>query len=61
MTFWLRLRCRIFGHDDELAIDRARLTLRCVTCGNESPGWNLALPPISMRARVVRFRRRLAS
>lgn len=52
-------RCIVFGHDDRLKLEPCRISLECVTCGNESDGWSLALPPPPMRAKVIRFRKRL--
>jgi hypothetical protein len=38
--------CGLGGHEMLKYSTRARITLRCVTCGFESPGWNLdAAPP----------------
>jgi hypothetical protein len=51
-------RCSIFGHDDELKAEGCRIYLRCVSCGEESPGWSLSLPLPAWRAKVIRFRKR---
>ena len=33
---WL---CGLFGHDEMLCFKPHRLTLKCVSCGHETPGW----------------------
>src|SRR5437762_2815941 len=39
---WLRQTfCGLHGHDAFLQFGRDRLYLKCVSCGHESPGWNL--------------------
>jgi hypothetical protein len=41
--------CSLHGHDDLLQFQRDRLFLKCVSCGHESPGWELnETPPIPM-------------
>jgi hypothetical protein len=34
--------CGLHGHDSLLQFDKNRISLRCVSCGHESPGWTLA-------------------
>ncbi len=34
--------CGLRGHDAYLHFERDRISLRCVTCHHESPGWELA-------------------
>jgi len=37
---WLRqAMCGLQGHDRYLHVEGARVTLRCVSCQHESPGW----------------------
>lgn len=33
--------CGLHGHDRLLHFERGRLSLRCMSCGHETPGWNL--------------------
>ena len=41
MGTWLRQSlCGVNGHDKYLHVDGTRVTLRCVTCQHESPGWD---------------------
>jgi hypothetical protein len=52
--------CAMHGHDDEMRDRDGRLFLRCVSCGWESEGVVLDIPPpVAMRSNVVRFRQRL--
>lgn len=38
---WMRQSlCGINGHDKYLHVDGSRVTLRCVGCQHESPGWD---------------------
>jgi len=38
--------CGLHGHDTLLHFDKDRMSLRCVSCGHETPGWELnELPP----------------
>ncbi len=37
---WLRqAMCGLHGHDRYLHVEGARVTLRCVGCQHDSPGW----------------------
>lgn len=45
-----QLFCGIQGHEHMLQSTDARIFLRCVTCGHESPGWDV---PIRLRAAKV--------
>jgi hypothetical protein len=49
--------CGLHGHDSLLHFETSRLSMRCTTCGYESPGWDLK--PHSARpapkARVIRL------
>jgi hypothetical protein len=43
--------CGIGGHDTMLHLERDRMSLRCVSCGHETPGWELneAPPTVTIR------------
>ena len=44
-----QLFCSLHGHDSLLQFEQERMFLRCVSCGHESPGWELnEAPPIVM-------------
>lgn len=36
-----QLWCGLHGHDSLLQFQQDRMFLRCVSCGHETPGWNL--------------------
>ena len=39
---WLRrFRCGLGGHDMLLRFEPGRLSLRCHSCGQQTPGWEL--------------------
>jgi hypothetical protein len=40
-----QMLCGIHGHDNFLHFERDRMSLRCVSCGYESPGWSLTETP----------------
>jgi hypothetical protein len=44
---WLRQTlCGLHGHDTLLRFEHERLSLRCASCGHETPGWELnEVPP----------------
>lgn len=44
---WLRqMLCGLHGHDTMLHFEQERMSLRCVSCGHETPGWDLnEVPP----------------
>jgi hypothetical protein len=49
---WLRQAfCGLHGHDTMLHFEQERISLRCVSCGHETPGWELneARPTVTMR------------
>ncbi len=33
--------CGLHGHDRLLQFERGRLSLKCASCGHETPGWDL--------------------
>jgi hypothetical protein len=47
-----QLFCGLHGHDRLLQFERDRLFLKCVSCGQESPGWELkdVPPPVAQRS-----------
>jgi hypothetical protein len=44
---WLRQGyCGLHGHDSLLHFEHERISLRCASCGHETPGWDLnEVPP----------------
>jgi hypothetical protein len=38
--------CGLLGHNQVLVFGRDRLSLRCVDCGRETPGWTIGGPPV---------------
>jgi hypothetical protein len=36
-----QLVCGLHGHDQIMQFDKGRMFLRCVSCGHESPGWQM--------------------
>lgn len=49
---WLRqMICGLHGHDTLLHFDKDRISLQCVSCGHETPGWELNEVPPTVRLR----------
>jgi hypothetical protein len=49
---WLRQAyCGIHGHDTLLHFQQERMSLRCVSCGHETPGWTLDHEPPRVKLR----------
>lgn len=48
--------CGLHGHDSLLQFQQGRMYLKCVSCGHESPGWELteAPPTIAVREGIRR-------
>src|SRR5260370_41189076 len=50
---WLRQSyCGLHGHDNLLQFETDRMGLRCMSCGHQTPGWDLSdipRPTIVMR------------
>ena len=49
---WLgQAYCGLHGHDTVMRFEQERMSLRCVSCGHETPGWELneARPTVTMR------------
>jgi hypothetical protein len=40
-----QMLCALHGHDNLLLFERDRLSLKCSTCGHETPGWELSETP----------------
>ena len=51
--------CGLHGHDALLHFQTGRLSMRCTSCGHETPGWNLKSAPehtqVGSKARVLRL------
>jgi hypothetical protein len=48
------LVCGLHGHETLLQFERGRMFLRCVSCGHETPGWELSdVPPTVTAGREV--------
>jgi hypothetical protein len=43
--------CGLRGHDRLLHFEEERMSLRCVSCGHETPGWTLNQAPPSVTVR----------
>jgi hypothetical protein len=43
--------CGIHGHDNLMQFEQDRMFLKCVSCGHESPGWELTETPPTLRIR----------
>ena len=48
--------CGLHGHDSLLQFQQDRLFLKCVSCGHESPGWDLNEPRPTVVAGVKESR-----
>jgi len=48
-----QLFCGMHGHDNLLQFEQHRMFLRCVSCGYESPGWEIADTPPAISARAA--------
>jgi hypothetical protein len=47
------LMCGLHGHDTLLQFERGRMFLRCVSCGHETPGWEVNDVPPTVTAEVA--------
>ena len=48
--------CGLHGHDTMLHFEQDRMSLRCVSCGHETPGWELnetSRPTVMVRAETA--------
>ena len=43
--------CGLHGHDTLLHFEQDRMSLRCVSCGHETPGWELNETPPTVTVR----------
>jgi hypothetical protein len=49
---WVRQAlCGLHGHDTLLQFEQERMFLKCVSCGHETPGWELNEAPPTVRMR----------
>ncbi len=49
---WIReTYCGLHGHDNLLTFGHRRMFLKCVSCGHESPGWELTETPPTVKVR----------
>ena len=46
------LVCGLHGHDTLLQFEQGRMFLRCVSCGHETPGWEVNDVPPTVTAQV---------
>ncbi len=47
MSVARQMMCGLHGHDSLLQFERDRMFLRCVSCGHETPGWEINdTPPV---------------
>ena len=51
--------CGLHGHDALLHFETGRLSMRCTSCGHETPGWEIkpsaSRPVVERKARVLRL------
>lgn len=47
-----QMLCGLHGHDSLLQFEQDRMFLRCVSCGRETPGWELNEVPPSVAVRA---------
>jgi hypothetical protein len=55
-----QMYCGLHGHDTLLQFEQDRMFLRCVSCGHETPGWELNETPPTVTLRGDPRRHRLA-
>jgi hypothetical protein len=53
--------CALHGHDSLLQFEQERMFLKCVSCGHETPGWELNETPPTVSVRGDAGRHALAS
>jgi hypothetical protein len=44
--------CGLHGHDRLVHFEQSRMFLRCVSCGHETPGWEIRETRPAARARM---------
>ncbi len=47
-----QMLCGLHGHDSLLQFEQDRMFLRCVSCGHETPGWELNETPPAVPVRT---------
>jgi hypothetical protein len=47
-----QMLCGLHGHDTLLHFNKDRMSLRCVSCGHETPGWELNEVPPTVTAQA---------
>jgi len=54
---WIRQSyCGLHGHDRMLHFEKDRMFLQCISCGHETPGWELnetSRPTVTVRAETA--------
>ncbi|HJZ77407.1 MAG TPA: hypothetical protein VKE51_37005 [Vicinamibacterales bacterium] len=55
-----QMYCGLHGHDTLLQFEQDRMYLRCVSCGHETPGWELNETPPTVTLRGDARRHRMA-
>lgn len=59
ITHIRQFMCGLHGHDALLHFETGRLSMRCTSCGHETPGWEIkpsaARPVSEPKARVLRL------
>lgn len=55
-----QMMCGLHGHDALLHFETGRLSMRCTSCGYQTPGWDLKSSPalrpdVTPKARVLRL------
>ena len=46
-----QLFCGLYGHDALMHFEQERMSLRCTSCGHETPGWKLNETPPTVTIR----------
>jgi hypothetical protein len=60
MDLLRQMFCALHGHDSLLHFEQERMSLRCVSCGHETPGWELNETPPTVTVRGDARRHALA-
>ena len=60
MGTWIQqLACSLSGHDEVFHFEKNRVSLVCISCGHESPGWEVSGKQPVVTAGGDRHRHRL--
>jgi hypothetical protein len=51
MNLLRQMFCALHGHDTLMHFEQERMSLRCVSCGHETPGWELNETPPTVTVR----------